>query len=169
MTLIAPRHPERGPEIAAIAVSFGLRPALRSAGKTPDATTDIYVCDTVGELGIMFRVAPIVFMGGSLIAHGGQNPIEAIKLGAAILHGPSISNFAEIYAALDGARGAYLIADAERLAQCAGVWLSDAEARGRVVGAGQKTVAALGGALERTLAALDPYLMQLSLENRGNA
>jgi 3-deoxy-D-manno-octulosonic-acid transferase len=169
ITLIAPRHPERGPEIAAIADSFGLKTALRSAGRNPERATEIYVCDTVGELGIVFRVAPVVFMGGSLIAHGGQNPIEAIKLGAAILHGPSVSNFAEIYAALDGARGAYLVADSELLAQCAGAWLSDAEARARVVAAGQKAVTALGGALERTLSALDPYLIQLRLENRGNA
>ena len=143
---------------------------LRSAGKIPDKSTDIYICDTVGELGIIYRMAPVVFMGGSLVAHGGQNPIEAIKLGAAILHGPFISNFAEIYAALDGARGADLVADAtpaggarRRLARripttgCA----SSRPA--------QKTVEALGGALERTLAALDPYLVQLHLENRGNA
>jgi 3-deoxy-D-manno-octulosonic-acid transferase len=142
---------------------------LRSSGKIPDKTTDIYICDTVGELGIIYRIAPVVFMGGSLVAHGGQNPIEAIKLGAAILHGPFISNFAEIYAALDGARGAVLVPDAARLAARAGVWLSDSDERLRVVAAGQKTVEALGGALERTLAALDPYLVQLHLENRGNA
>ena len=101
--------------------------------------------------------------------HGGQNPIEAIKLGAAILHGPFISNFAEIYAALDGARGADLVADATRLATRAGAWLTDSDERLRAVAAAQKTVEALGGALERTLAALDPYLVQLHLENRGNA
>ena len=142
---------------------------LRSSGKIPDKSTDIYICDTVGELGIIYRIAPVVFMGGSLVAHGGQNPIEAIKLGAAILHGPFISNFAEIYAALDGARGADLVADAARLAVRAGAWLKDSDERLRVVAAAQKTVEALGGALERTLAALDPYLVQLHLENRGNA
>jgi 3-deoxy-D-manno-octulosonic-acid transferase len=169
LTIIAPRHPERGPDIAAIATAFGLRAGLRSAGKIPDALTDIYVCDTLGELGIVYRVAPVVFIGGSLISHGGQNPIEAIKLGAAILHGPSISNFAEIYAALDGARAANLVADVDRLTQGAGAWLGDPSARAKAVAAGQKTVAALGGALERTVAALDPYLVQLRLENRGNA
>jgi 3-deoxy-D-manno-octulosonic-acid transferase len=169
VTLIAPRHPDRGPEVAAIAASRGFNAVLRSSGKIPDKTTDIYICDTVGELGIIYRIAPVVFMGGSLVAHGGQNPIEAIKLGAAILHGPFISNFAEIYAALDGAKGADLVADSGRLAVRAGVWLKDSDERLRVVAAGQKTVEALGGALERTLAALDPYLVQLHLENRGNA
>ena len=143
---------------------------LRSGGQLPDATTDIYICDTVGELGIIYRLAPVVFMGGSLVAHGGQNPIEAIKLGAAILHGPFISNFAEIYAALDGANGADLVADTSRLAARAGAWLGDIpKTGGASIAAAQKTVAALGGALERTLTALDPYLVQLRLENRGNA
>ena len=168
-TLIAPRHPERGAEIAALATARGLNVVLRSAGKVPDARTDIYICDTVGELGLIYRLAPVVFMGGSLVAHGGQNPIEAIKLGAAILHGPFISNFAEIYAALDGAKGADLVADTGRLTQRVGAWLKDADERGRVTVAAQKTVAALGGALDRTLTALDPYLVQLRLEHQADA
>ena len=55
---------------------------MRSREELPTATTDIYVADTMGELGLFYRLAPIVFMGGSLVEHGGQNPIEAIKLGA---------------------------------------------------------------------------------------
>jgi 3-deoxy-D-manno-octulosonic-acid transferase len=167
LTLIVPRHPGRGAEIATIVAGAGLTAAVRSAGMLPDAATDIYVCDTVGELGAIYRLAPIVFMGGSLVAHGGQNPIEAIKLGAAVLHGPFISNFAEIYAALDGARGADLVGDADRLTTQAGTWLTDETARRRVAAAGQKTVEALGGALERTLAALDPYLLQLRIEHHA--
>jgi 3-deoxy-D-manno-octulosonic-acid transferase len=167
LSLIVPRHPERGGEIAATAANFGLQPELRSAGALPRAPTDVYVCDTVGELGLIYRLAPIVFMGGSLVAHGGQNPIEAIKLGAAILHGPFIANFAEIYAALDGARGADLVGNADRLANQVANWLKDEAARRRVVAAGQKTVDALGGALERTLAALDPYLLQLRIEHHA--
>ena len=68
----------------------------------------------MGELGLVYRLAPIVFMGGSLVNHGGQNPIEAAKLGAAILHGPHVWNFAEIYAAMDGAGGAEAVADVEQ-------------------------------------------------------
>ncbi|MGZ5804924.1 MAG: 3-deoxy-D-manno-octulosonic acid transferase [Xanthobacteraceae bacterium] len=169
VTIIAPRHPDRGAEIAALAAGRGFNAVLRSSGKIPDKSTEIYICDTVGELGIIYRIAPVVFMGGSLVPHGGQNPIEAIKLGAAIIHGPFIGNFAEIYAALDGARGADLVPDAGRLAARAGLWLTDSDQRLRAVAAAQKTVEALGGALDRTLAALDPYLVQLHLENRGNA
>ena len=89
--------------------------ALRSRGELPEPHTDIYVADTIGELGLFYRLAPIVFMGGSLVPHGGQNPIEPAKLGAAILHGPHVWNFAEIYAALDAVRGAEEVADVGQL------------------------------------------------------
>jgi 3-deoxy-D-manno-octulosonic-acid transferase len=167
LTLIVPRHPDRGSEVASLVAAAGLKALQRSTGRLPEAATDIYVCDTLGELGVIYRLSPIVFMGGSLVAHGGQNPIEAIKLGAAILHGPFISNFAEIYAALDGARGADLAGDADRLSKQAGAWLKDEAARRRIVAAAQRTVDSLGGALDRTIAALDPYLLQLRLEHHA--
>ena len=80
--------------------------ALRSQDELPGGGTDIYVADTIGELGLFYRIAPVVFMGGSLVPHGGQNPIEGIKLGAAILHGPHVFNFSDIYESLDQAGGA---------------------------------------------------------------
>src|SRR5215831_16603388 len=98
LTIIAPRHPDRGPGILESAHAAGLKAALRSRRELPRADTDIYVADTLGELGLIYRLAPIVFVGGSLASHGGQNPIEPIKLGAAVLHGPNVWNFAEIYA-----------------------------------------------------------------------
>jgi 3-deoxy-D-manno-octulosonic-acid transferase len=166
LTIVVPRHPQRGPGIIDIATGFGLPAVMRSRGHLPDDGTDIYVADTMGELGLIYRLAPIVFMGGSLVRHGGQNPIEAAKLGAAILHGPHVWNFADIYAALDEARGAEQVADAGRLAMRIGAWLTDADLREDIATAALKTVEILGGALERTLAALDPYLMQLRLEQR---
>jgi len=123
--------------------------------------TDIYVADTLGELGLIYRLAPIVFVGGSLVSHGGQNPIEPIKLGAAILHGPNVWNFAEAYAALDQAHGAENVDDVEEFTRRAGAWLKDARARAAVVAAGRASIAALGGGLERTLAALEPHLSKL--------
>jgi 3-deoxy-D-manno-octulosonic-acid transferase len=105
-------------------------------------------------------------MGGSLIPHGGQNPIEPAKFGAAILHGPHVANFADIYAALDRAKGAELVPNADRLPVRVGAWLTDTEERARVSAAAKSTVDVLGGALERTLTALEPYLMQLRLEHR---
>ena len=167
LTIVAPRHPDRGPGILEIAHSGGLKARLRSRGELPEADTDIYVADTLGELGLIYRLAPIVFVGGSLASHGGQNPIEPIKLGAAILHGPNVWNFAEIYEALDKSHGAEEVADASKLAVRLGALLKDAAARAAVVASARETVAILGGALDRTLAALDPWLMQLRLERRA--
>jgi 3-deoxy-D-manno-octulosonic-acid transferase len=167
LTLIAPRHPERGPGVRELAAAAGLKAALRSRGERIDAATEIYVADTVGELGLIYRLAPMVFIGGSLVRHGGQNPIEAAKLGAAILHGPHVWNFAEIYAALDSARGAALIDDADRLTAALAAWLNDKAARESAAQAARTTVESLSGALERTLASLEPYLMQLQLRGRA--
>jgi 3-deoxy-D-manno-octulosonic-acid transferase len=167
LTLIAPRHPERGPGVVAIAAAAGLKVALRTRGERPSPATDIYVADTVGELGLIYRLAPIVFIGGSLVRHGGQNPIEAAKLGAAILHGPHVWNFAEIYSALDDARGAVLVNDADLLTAQLGAWLSDPAACAGVADAARATVEGLSGALERTSQSLDPYLMQLQLRQRA--
>jgi 3-deoxy-D-manno-octulosonic-acid transferase len=168
LTLIVPRHPERGAGVADIARAAGLNVKLRSRGELPDARTDIYVADTVGELGLIYRLAPIVFVGGSLAEHGGQNPIEPAKLGAAILHGPHVWNFAEIYAELDRAHGAELVVDASKLTAALAALMAQPEARTRVAEAARMTVESLGGALERTLQSLDPYLMQLRLHRRAD-
>jgi 3-deoxy-D-manno-octulosonic-acid transferase len=125
------------------------------------------VADTVGELGLFYRLAPAVFIGGSLIRHGGQNPIEAAKLRCAIVHGPHIWNFAEIYAALDNAHGAELINDVDRLTAHFAAWLNDPDACARVAEAGHRVVENMSGGLDRTLASLDPYLMQLQLRQRA--
>jgi 3-deoxy-D-manno-octulosonic-acid transferase len=164
LTVLAPRHPERGPGIADIAKVAGLGVRLRSHGQLPEVDTDIYVADTLGELGLTYRIAPIVFMGGSLVSHGGQNPIEAVKLGAAILHGPHVFNFAEIYAALDQSGGAEQIADAGKLPLRIGTLLKEPEARAVVAATGLRSIETLVGALDRTVSALDPYLMQFRLE-----
>jgi 3-deoxy-D-manno-octulosonic-acid transferase len=167
LTLIAPRHPERGPGVVELAHAVGLKTALRSRGERPDAATEIYVADTVGELGLIYRLARVVFMGGSLVRHGGQNPIEAAKLGAAILHGPHVWNFAEVYAALDAAHGAALVSDVGRLAGAMAAWLNDPTARAHSAEAAHTTVEALGGALERTMRSLEPYLLQLQLRGQS--
>jgi 3-deoxy-D-manno-octulosonic-acid transferase len=168
LTIIAPRHPDRGPGIVEIAHAGGLATVLRSRGAMPTALDDIYVVDTMGELGLVYRLAPIVFVGGSLASHGGQNPIEAIKLGAAILHGPHVWNFSEIYAALDAAHGADAVADVGKLAVRLGALLKDANERAALVVNARATLKTLGGALERTLAALDPYLVDLRMDRPGS-
>jgi len=166
LTIIAPRHPERGAGIAALVNEAGLPVALRSRGEAPRPETQIYIADTLGELGLIYRLAPVVFVGGSLVRHGGQNPIEPAKLGTAIVHGPHVWNFAEIYEALDAAQGAARIDDAERLAAMLAALMQAPERRQQATQAARVTVERLSGALERTLTALDPYLLQIGLGAR---
>jgi 3-deoxy-D-manno-octulosonic-acid transferase len=164
LSVIVPRHPDRGEAIAREIAAAGLQIGLRSREQLPTATTDIYVADTMGELGLFYRLSPIVFMGGSLVPHGGQNPIEAIKLGASIVHGPHVFNFTDVYEALDNAGGARQADSEAALVKQFGQLLADPAARQALAGASGRVVEQLGGALERTLSALEPYLLQLRLE-----
>jgi 3-deoxy-D-manno-octulosonic-acid transferase len=164
LTVIVPRHPDRGEAIARMVAASGLHAGLRSREELPTAATDIYVADTMGELGLFYRLSPIVFMGGSLVEHGGQNPIEAVKLGASVVHGPHIFNFSDVYEALDHAGGARRAETQEALVKQLGQLLADPSAREASLIASERVVEQLGGALERTLAALEPYLLQLRLE-----
>jgi len=164
LTVIVPRHPERGASIARTILAAGLKPALRSREELPMAGTDIYVGDTMGELGLFYRLAGIVFMGGSLVERGGQNPIEAVKLGAAILHGPHVFNFTDVYAALDDTGAARRVDDVEAVVKQVGQLLANPDSRDAMVTASAQVLDDLGGALERTLAALEPYLLQVRLE-----
>ena len=164
LTVIVPRHPDRGEAVARLVAASGLQAGLRSREELPVAATDIYVADTMGELGLFYRLSPIVFMGGSLVAHGGQNPIEAVKLGASIVHGAHVFNFPDVYEALDRAGGARRADSQEALVKQLGQLLADPKAREASLLASERVVEQLGGALERTLVALEPYLLQLRLE-----
>lgn len=96
LTIIVPRHPERGVEIARELQAKG-SVALRSKKEAITHDTAFYVADTLGELGLFYRLCGITFMGGSLVKHGGQNPLEPAQLSCAILTGPHTSNFRDIY------------------------------------------------------------------------
>src|SRR3954447_6601698 len=129
LTVIVPRHPDRGDLVARTIGATGLNVALRSREELPTAVTDIYVADTMGELGLFYRLAPIVFMGGSLVEHGGQNPIEAVKLGASVVHGPHVFNFTDVYEALDAAHGARRADTGDALVKQLGQLLADPKVR----------------------------------------
>src|SRR6267154_1047708 len=161
LTVIVPRHPDRGEAIVRMVAASGLHAGLRAREELPTAATDIYIADTMGELGLFYRLSPIVFMGGSLVEHGGQNPIEAVKLGASVVHGPHVFNFTDVYEALDAAGGARRADTQEALVKQFGQMLADPKAREAVLTASERVVGQLGGALERTLSALEPYLLQL--------
>lgn len=166
VTIIAPRHPERGESIAMLAESAGLSATQRAQGHLPEAETDLYVADTIGELGLFYRLAPVSFIGGSLVPHGGQNPIEAVQLGTAVIHGPHVHNFKDIYAQLDSSSGALVATDANSLATCALELFGDSRLRSRTGRKASDVLDTMGGALDRTLRAIEPYLLHIRLHHQ---
>lgn len=101
LTVIVPRHPQRGPDIAALAGDLPV--ARRGAGQEAGQGGSVYVADTLGELGLFYRLARVALIGGSLVPHGGQNPLEAARLGCPIITGPHHFNFSEIITRLSAA------------------------------------------------------------------
>lgn len=94
-TIIAPRHPGRGEEIQKQLNELDLKTALRSNNEKIDENTDVYIANTIGEVGIWYEMSPIVFIGGSLIPHGGQNFIEPSRFRDAVIVGPHMHNFTD--------------------------------------------------------------------------
>ncbi len=95
LTLVIPRHPQRGPEIRDDLQNLGLKTALRSQNEPITPETDVYIADTIGEIGIWYDIAPLVFIGGSLIPHGGQNFMEPSRARDAVIVGPHMFNFTD--------------------------------------------------------------------------
>ena len=114
--IIAPRHPERGPDIAKSLADEGFRLKVRSSGEIPERGDDIYVADTLGEMGLWYRMAFASFVGGSMVDVGGHNPFEPAALGSAVIHGPNVRNFSEIYDRLSSADAAVRVESSETLA-----------------------------------------------------
>ncbi len=157
-TAIVPRHPDRGPAIAESVALRNIAVTRRGKGEGVPTGGGIYVADTLGELGLFYRLANVAFIGGSLVPIGGHNPVEPVALGVATLHGPHTHNFAPIYAALLEAGGSILVATSERLAAAVERLFDDPAALARQTDAAETTLARFTGALERTLDALQPYL-----------
>ena len=124
LLIIAPRHPERGEEIAAMLRAEGWRIARRAAGEPLEADTEIYLADTLGEMGLWYRIAPVSFLGGSLVEIGGHNPFEPAALGSAIIHGPHVHKVADIYERLAAAGATVEVKSAAALAAAVGAVLS---------------------------------------------
>ncbi|MDP6876280.1 MAG: 3-deoxy-D-manno-octulosonic acid transferase [Alphaproteobacteria bacterium] len=131
LTIVVPRHAVRGEEIAAELEGRGLAVVRRSLEQPIDGKTDIYLGDSMGEMGLYYRLAPIVFIGGSLVEHGGQNPLEAARLDCALLFGPHMFNFAEQAAAMIEAGGAVQVSGADSLADQVRILLADGQEAGR--------------------------------------
>lgn len=115
LLLIVPRHPERGEALAAEIASVGRTVTRRGAGEALSGRADVYIADTLGELGLFFRIADLVIMGGSFIQNiGGHNPLEPGRLGKGVISGPYVHNFDEVYRDLEVVGGA-VMSEAEAL------------------------------------------------------
>jgi 3-deoxy-D-manno-octulosonic-acid transferase len=167
LTVIAPRHPARGEDVAASMFRAGHAVCRRSEGTLPDSHTQIYVADTIGELGLFYRLSRLAFLGGSLVPRGGQNPIEPAKLGSAILHGPHVFNFGEVYAALADAQGAMAVADAAELGAAVADLLGHSARLDGMAARAAARVIEMSGAVRRTTDALEPFLVQAQLDQAG--
>lgn len=158
LTIIVPRHPERGGGLAASLGGLGLRTQLRSRSSAPETDTEIYVADTIGELGTFYSISPVALVGGSLVEHGGQNPIEAVRLGSCVLTGPFTHNFRDAYAALFREGGAVEVKSSDDIARQVTLLLADQAAAKRMRQGADVALQSMGGALAKTLGAIQPLL-----------
>lgn len=158
LSIIAPRHPERGAAIADMLKEKGLSVARRSLQQLPDASTGVYIADTIGELGTLYALSPIALIGGSLVNKGGQNPVEAIRHGAAVLSGPYRHNFTDISEALFS-KGAILeVTTAEELAEAVIALHGDLSQLEGLRGKACEALDEMTGALDTTVDALAAHL-----------
>lgn len=125
--LLAPRHPERGDAVQALIAAAGFTSARRSVGESPAPDTQVYLADTLGEVGTWYALSPLVFLGGSLREIGGHNPFEPMQAGAAVISGTGHFNFAETYAELTRLGAATEVTSAEQLAEQLSLWLQEPE------------------------------------------
>lgn len=160
LAIIVPRHPDRGPRMREHYAARG-QTALRSQGEAIAADTRFYIADTMGELGLFYRLAGAVFVGGSLIAHGGQNPLEPALLSRAVAYGPHMTNFTAECAALAAAGAGTAVTDAEALAAYALAQFADAASARERGEAARAAASKEADALSRTLSFLAAFLRQV--------
>lgn len=157
LLILAPRHPARAAEVADVLGTAGLTQTRRSGGEMPEA--QVYLADTLGEMGLWFDLCPVSFVGGSLVPGiGGHNAYEPALHGSAILHGPHVGNFADLYARLDAAGAAQPVTDAASMAAVLGRVLGDPVARQALTEAASGVLAAEADGVAATAAAILSHL-----------
>lgn len=164
LTIIVPRHPDRASGVVAMLKENGLKIAQRSQAQALDGSTDVYMGDTIGEMGLYLRLAQVAFVGKSLKADGGQNPLEPAMTGTAIISGKNVKNFRDSYKNLLKAGAVRLIADEQMLAANVEYLLRNPHEREKMQKAAFETINEMRGALDKTNRALDSYLFPLTVK-----
>ena len=156
LTIIVPRHIERAADIAMLC---GTRGAIRRSGGQPiTAQTAIYIADTLGEMGLFYRLAPFCFIGATLVPMGGHNPLEPAALNCAVLAGPHTVNAARAFDAVLAAQGFGRVHNSADIAREAARLFADPDATAQAGAAAARGAATLRGAVDRTATALKALL-----------
>ncbi|ARN84505.1 hypothetical protein GQ61_03275 [Candidatus Nucleicultrix amoebiphila FS5] len=161
LTVIVPRHPERGPTLKAMMKQYGLKVACRSTNDKLLNTDEIYLADTLGELGLFYNAANIVFVGGSLISIGGHNIIEPARLNCAILHGPHMHNARSVSVLFAKAQGSLEISDEQTLAEAIESLLRNESLRNTLAKNALRVAESEDQAMTRVIKTLNPFLKNL--------
>lgn len=169
LTILVPRHPERGGAIRAMLEEEVIHLAQRSKNEVLLPDSEIYLADTLGEMGLFYRLSELVFMGGSLVQIGGHNPLEPARLGAAVITGPYVHNFTDIFQDLDDAGGLTRIYAPDELPKAVHQLLTESATRHAMAENGKSHVESHIGVMERVLQALDPYLKPQKNERKEAA
>ncbi|WP_455480972.1 lipid IV(A) 3-deoxy-D-manno-octulosonic acid transferase [Bartonella sp. B12(2025)] len=164
LTIIVPRHPERSESLIKRYDNKSLHFIRRSSNAIPDMNTDILWGDTIGEMGLFLRLSKVTFIGKSLCGNGGHNPLELALLGSAILTGPHVSNFQEMFEQFLTHDAAYIVQDTKQLAIQVYKLLTNETLRKEMVDKAYEVATSMAGALERTLKVLDPFLQPLVIQ-----
>lgn len=157
LTILVPRHPVRSDSIAALVAKSNLTLARRSSGALPDAHTAIYLADTMGELGLFYRLCPLCCLAGSFV-WGGHNPVEPAMLGCATLFGPRMDNFVIMADDMLAAGAARQVLDEKELADVILHLMKDPAAIAALGKAGQDWAKAKHAILDQTLDVLDGFM-----------
>ena len=156
LTILVPRHIERAPDIAMLCGARANK--RRSGGEAITADTAIYIADTLGEMGLFYRLAPFCFIGGTLVPLGGHNPLEPAALHCAVLAGPHAANAASAYDAVLSAQGFGRVHNSADIVREATRLLQDRDAATQAGAAAARGAATLSGAVDRTIIAMKTML-----------
>lgn len=170
LTLIVPRHPERRRDVMKSCNEAGLVARLRTQDHImPQDTDDIYIADTLGELGLFYRLCPITCIGRSFSSDGGggHNPIEAAQLGSAVLHGPNVQNLAQIFAEMDEAGAALAVATPEAFRNALQIFFTAPQALEALRAKGIAFAKDKAESLPHILNDIQPYLVDAGIDRYG--
>ncbi|MEM8702016.1 MAG: 3-deoxy-D-manno-octulosonic acid transferase, partial [Pseudomonadota bacterium] len=158
LLVLVPRHPARAPEVTRAALERGLTLTARSSAEPVRPETDVFLGDTLGEMGLFYRLAPVTFLGGSFVDVGGHNPVEAALAGSALITGPRVANARGVYKDFWTRGAAVRVSEPGDLADSVGALLKDTGRLTGQVATARSLVEAGRGALEKTLELLKRVL-----------